>query len=138
MKNNLRSKYGLKYYQGDFQSSLTIWYNKVIDKSVEDLDICDVTRMIRQNILLDVAINRAIELFLANPFNGEMQEGDLLKLLVDHKTIVLKNNKVRQLLTIINKVENRIEEYDWINNSDKIQFKKNLVILKQTLLNYIQ
>ena len=138
MKNNLRSKYGLKYYQGDFQSSLTIWYNKVIDKSVEDLDICDVTRMIRQNILLDVAINRAIELFLANPFNGEMQEGDLLKLLVDHKTIVLKNNKVWQLLTIINKVENRIEEYDWINNSDKIQFKKNLVILKQTLLNYIQ
>jgi len=38
--------------------------------------------MIRQNILRGLAIDRAIELFLNEPFDGEMQDGDLLALLV--------------------------------------------------------
>ncbi|MCR4997527.1 MAG: hypothetical protein K6A61_09545 [Butyrivibrio sp.] len=46
--------------------------------------------MLRQNVLLPLAMSKAMELLINNPFAGEMYDGDLLKQVVN----VMKNHGV--------------------------------------------
>jgi len=117
--NSIRNLYGFDYYESaSFNSSLTDWYNRVIDKSIDELDAMDVAKITRQSVLKDikdVAVDRAIELFLANPFDGELQDGDLLNVLVSCSAEVVKNKRVDQLTTVIFELENEISQYEWPN-----------------------
>ena len=133
-ENALRKIYNFEYYNGDFQSSLTKWYNKVIDKSIDELNVTDVFRMIRQNILKDIAVYRAIELFLTDPFDGEMQDGDLLALLVSCGAEVVKSKQIEPLVAMILKLENEISDFDWANENSKLLFERNVSALKNILL----
>ncbi len=135
--NSLKNLYGLEYHKGDFQSGLTNWYNKLVDKTIEDLNVVDVAKMIRQNILKDVAINRAIELFLSEPFDGEMQDGDLLELLVSCGSEVVKNSRVQALVSMILKLETEFADFDWADERSKKLFESNLATLKKMLLENI-
>ena len=51
-------------------TSLVEWYNRLVDKTVDELDIYDVTRMVRQNTLIEVAVFRAVDLFCSDHFSG--------------------------------------------------------------------
>ena len=133
-QDTLKNKYRLEYDTSGFPSSLIRWYNQVIDKSVGELNVSDVSRMIRQNILPDVAIERAIELFLDNTFDYEMREGDLLELLAVHSTDVMKNNRVQALTSLILKLGDETDSFDWSDEDSRMRFEKNLMILKQALL----
>ena len=133
-QNSLKILYQMEYYKGDFQSGLTNWYNKLIDKSIDELSVADVSRMIRQDIMKDVAIDRAIELFLIEPFDGEMQDGDLLALLVSCGANAVKNSRVQALIAIIVKLENEFDEFEWANENSRMLFVQNLAGLKQILL----
>jgi len=132
--NSLKNLYGLDYDKSNYKSTLIDWYNRLIDKSVDELSVADVSRMIRQNILRDVAIDRAIELFLLEPFDGEMQDGDLLALLVSCGTEVLKNKRTELLITMISNLENEISDFDWANEDSKSLFERNVIALKNILL----
>ncbi len=133
-QNSLKKTFGLEYDKSNQQSGLIKWYNRLIDKSIDDLDIVDVAKMIRQNILRDIAIDRAIELFLNEPFDGEMQDGDLLALLVSCGPTVTKNSRVQDLISMILKLENEFSDFDWPNNSAKKLFENNLAALKRMLV----
>lgn len=131
--NTLKSTYALEYYRGDFQSGLIKWYNKLIDKTVDDLNVTDVAKMIRQNILRDVAIDRAIELFLIEPFDGEMQDGDLLALLVSCGPDIKKGYRVLALDSMIKKLDSEIKDFDWDHEDSRTRFEKNLSELRKLL-----
>lgn len=131
--NSLKNLYGLKYYKGSFQSGLTTWYNNLVDKTIEDLNVVDVAKMIRQNILKDVAINRAIELFLSEPFDGEMQDGDLLAMLVSYGPDIVNSRRASALISMIQKLENEFVDFDWADESSKKLFESNLNALKRML-----
>ncbi len=133
-QNSLKKTFGLEYDKSNQQSGLIKWYNRLIDKSIDDLDVVDVAKMIRQNILRDIAIDRAIELFLNEPFDGEMQDGDLLALLVSFGPAVTRNSRVQDLISIILKLENEFSDFDWPNPSVKMLFRNNLATLKRMLL----
>ncbi len=133
-QNSLRKTFGLEYDKSNQQSGLIKWYNRLIDKSIDDLDIVDVAKMIRQNILRDIAIDRSIELFLNEPFDGEMQDGDLLALLVSCGPAVTRNSRVQDLISTILKLENEFSDFDWPNPSVKMLFENNLAALKRMLL----
>ena len=60
----LKEIYDLAYDSSVFRSSLIEWYDQLIDKAYTELDVIDVSKMIRQDILKDIAIKKAIELFL--------------------------------------------------------------------------
>ena len=133
-QNSLKNLYGLNYDNSNYQSTLVNWYNKLIDKSIDKLSVADVSRMIRQDIMKDVAIDRAIELFLIEPFDGEMQDGDLLALLVSCGASVVKNSRVQALVALIVKLENEFADFEWANENSRMLFEQNLVALKQILL----
>ncbi|MCL2529168.1 MAG: contact-dependent growth inhibition system immunity protein [Coriobacteriia bacterium] len=132
-KKTLRQTYGLDDDESRFGSSLITWYNNVIDKNEEELNAADVQRMLRQDILREVAIERAIDLFLANPRDGGMWDGDLLSTLVtcghDFADCPQKNS----LISVINELENETSDFDWCLEDDRELFRKNLEALKRHL-----
>ncbi|MDR0852073.1 MAG: hypothetical protein LBN36_06220 [Clostridiales Family XIII bacterium] len=130
-KETLKTRYGLEPDPFSDPTALVRWYNNVIDKSVDELDVSDVSRMLRQNLLPDVALARAIELFLENPLDGEILEGDLVELLAAHRTEIAESSHVRSLAAFILKVEAEMDSFDWCDEDDRIQFEDHLRMLKQ-------
>ncbi|MBO4456289.1 MAG: hypothetical protein J5802_01070 [Butyrivibrio sp.] len=64
--------------QGDSLAPLELWYNEMINKKIEELSILDISRMLRQNVLMPLAMSKAMEILISNPLDGEMYDGDLL------------------------------------------------------------
>lgn len=54
------------------------WYNSVIEKTPEELDFKDVSIMLRQRFFVEIAVEKAIGYLKANPFIGEMYQGQLM------------------------------------------------------------
>ena len=132
MSNTLKDIYHLDYDKSNYNSGLISWYNNLIDKTVDELNVVDVSKMARQNILKEVAIARAIEIFLHDPFDGEMQDGDLLSLIILHGSEVSKNrNKREELIKVVNDLESNNYDFDWLDESIKNSYKHNIKILKQ-------
>lgn len=130
---SLKEVYNLSYDTSEFKSGLINWYNELIDKTYESLNIEDVNKMIRQDILKKVAMEKAIDLFLDNPFDGEYEDGDLLNLLLtlDFKNIdQLKVKNLKQLLKELDSVDT---DFDWEQETLKSKYKKNVNKLLQKL-----
>ena len=133
MNKSLKDLFGLKYEDSNIQTGLIRWYNRVIDKSIEDLNVVDVAKMIRQDVLRDIAIDKAIKLFLIDPFDGEMEDGDLLALLVSCGPMVAKNEKAKKLRSRLLDLENEYEQFDWVDENSKALFGENIAALKGIL-----
>lgn len=130
----IRVIYKLDYDKSILNSGLVNWHNRLLDKKVDELDVVDVSKMIRQDILKVVAIDKAIDLFLSNPFDGEMQDGDLLALLISIKSNLIKNRKrYEDLSNAITELESSYLNFDWPDNQSKALFKENLITFKQNI-----
>ncbi len=116
--NSLRTLYNLEYSTSPLQSSLIVWYNKLIDKTVDELDATDVSKMFRQKILLEIAMDKALDLFIENPFAGEMLDGDLIGLIVSFDRNIFRSyKKIDFLLQKIRELESGQLAFDWIDES---------------------
>ena len=47
------------------------WYNNLINKTYNQLNLFDVTRMIIQKIYLELAVTKAVSFVKENPFCGQ-------------------------------------------------------------------
>ena len=131
--NSLKDNYHLSYDNSATNSGLVKWYNSLIDKTIDELNAIDVAKMIRQGILKELAISKAVELFLKNPFDGEMCDGDLLSLLTSFNYDVLALDSLEELLRCIEAAEASYSDFDWDNDENKTLFKKNIDDLKVKL-----
>ncbi|MCL1990094.1 MAG: contact-dependent growth inhibition system immunity protein [Defluviitaleaceae bacterium] len=123
---SLKETYNLSYDLSGFNSGLINWYNRLIDKQYEMLNIEDVAKMIRQDVLKEVAIKRAIDLFFVDPYDGEYEDGGLLNLLVS-----LEFNKIDE--SILQKLNHQLEvlqtaylEFEWEEEELKEKYRKNM------------
>ena len=57
------------------------WFYEMVQKSVDELTLSDVLRMLRQEVYLDIAIPYACTKVLEDPFCGEMYAGEMIDLL---------------------------------------------------------
>lgn len=128
----LEQKYGLHKTIVVNPSGLIRWYNRLIEKTAEELDVQDVLRMARQKILIDVAGNRAVDLFLTDPFAGEIDDGDLLELLVSMGDVIKKNVNKQELKRVIDRAKKDMQFFEWDSEENKVRFQRNL-----DKLNYI-
>lgn len=117
----------MEYDDSGFNSGLIIWYNKLIDKNYEEINTEDVLRMIRQNILRGVAKRRIIDLFINNPYDGYVYNGELLNIIVENN-IVFDN--MDELKRIIVDLEKSYLDYEWDDSDEKNLFIKNINKLK--------
>ena len=131
--NSLRSIYGLSYDNSNFNSGLVNWYNRMIDKSLDELDVVDISKMLRQNILKEVALEKAVDLFIADPYSGEFDDGGLLDIIVSQNHIIDDKNKAKELKELLSKLELEYLDFDWSSENLKNQYCMNVKKLMSAL-----
>jgi len=131
MMNTIKEIYGLKH-DFSWDSGLVCWYNRMIDKAVDELDAADVSRMIRQGILKDVAFQRAVDIFIKNHYDGELWDGTLLNIMVLEDCRV-SDEKVAELRELLSRLESEYSQFDWINKEEKNEYLQNVVKFKAKL-----
>ena len=98
------------------------WYEELINKTYNQLNLADVTRMIIQKIYLQLAVEKAINYIEENIFCGHRYEGELLELLsqLDKSYINMHIGIIMELLT---KALNDNKTYDWISKDERNDFE---------------
>lgn len=91
---------------------LEIWYNNLIHKTIDEIELNDVLIMLRQKELMELAIEKALLFLDAEPFCGELYEGELLLSLceIDEKYLQFYREN---LLLVLNKVIVAAENFEW-------------------------
>jgi hypothetical protein len=126
---SLKEIYNLSYDLSGFNSGLINWYNKLIDKQYAMLSIEDVARMIRQDILKEVAIKKAIDLFFDDPYNGEYEDGELLKLLASLELNKVDESVIEKLKHQLKTLQTSYVEFDWEEEELRKEYKKNIDLM---------
>lgn len=113
----------------DLKCEMDKWYVTLLNKTIAEITINDVSRMLSQDILIELAIDKAIKILKENPLAGEMYDGQLLELLYSidvnkYKKII---NEVRSIL--IN-IKSNISSFEWMCDEDS---KEYLMVLEDYL-----
>ena len=84
--------------------------------------------MLRQNVLLHLAVPNTLSILFDNPFEGEMNDGEMLELLIRvikaNKGLVTQKN-LQELLMVAKK---EIDRYEWESERDKEEY---ILLLKE-------
>lgn len=134
-EKNLKEIYGLIYDESGFGSGLIKWYNMVIEKTYAQLNVTDVSKMIRQEIVSEIAIKKAIELFVIDPYDGEMFDGDLLNTLVSVPSLLVENEVEKfRMLDLIEALKMDYINFDFSTKESKDLFAINLFKLQNMIV----
>lgn len=82
MKEAIYETKGLRLEDLKRGSALDDWFYEMVQKQVVQLNLLDVSRMLRQEVYLDIAIPAAEHYLRLDPLTGEMYEGQLQELLL--------------------------------------------------------
>ena len=108
------------------------WYNQVIMKQPDELDLKDVSIMIRQRLFLKTAVNKAITFLEKDPLIGEMYQGQLL---VNFSTVP-SNNYVEyreKLFSVLKKSKKSIDVADDLTETEKKDIIKAMQVINVAL-----
>ncbi len=131
--STLKKVYNLEYDLSEF--SLPKWYNELIDKTYLEINVLDTCRMLTQEILVNVAIDKAIDFLNENPFEGYFWEGQLLELLSKQDIEELKlSSKYNLINDVILKAEREVFDYEWLVLDEQQKFMSVLNEFKIKLL----
>ena len=123
----IKEVYGLEYEVSEQKSGLAEWYNRLIDKTIHELDEFDVGRMIRQGILEEIAIERGIAIFEKDSTAGGLYEGDVLEsLCLAIRKVQLPTNQLSRLINAASKAKSTMDDCEWEDDEEKRQFSANL------------
>lgn len=115
---------GINYNEIENQESpLQLWYNKIRNKKILDLSICDICRSIRQKIFLEYIILEAIERLFDDPTIGAFYDFEMLKALSEIDREFWANNsqitnKIKELINFLNNQYN-ISDRNWLFDEEK-------------------
>lgn len=116
-------------------SPLEKWYNQLIEKTVSEITVADVLRMIRQKELVKLAMQRAIELLWEDVFIGEMYDGELLEKISELDSSFL----LYYADALHNIIKNALDKgliHEWSYDGEEEEFKKIVsVIAKKQISN---
>lgn len=100
------------------------WYDRLINKKVSEIDLEDVSRMLCQHVLIDLGIEKAIEILSEDPLAGEMYDGYLLKLLYTIETNNFRD--LSQLKRILQTIKNSFSQFEWADEEDQEEYAELL------------
>lgn len=81
MEEKIKDIYDCTPLKGD--DPLVIWYNQVINKTMDELTVTDVARCIRQNLFLELAYKMLIVYLLHDPYEGDKYKDEFMDKLVE-------------------------------------------------------
>ncbi|GKV56658.1 hypothetical protein NCCP2222_26050 [Sporosarcina sp. NCCP-2222] len=113
----IRDIYQLSQGEVREEYALEDWYNSLINKDISELDIIDLCRMIKQNVFIELAIDKAIGFLKLNPLEGDVYDGQLLELLfsVDMEKITEQKETLKAVLM---DVKENVELDDFLSDDD--------------------
>lgn len=105
-------------------SPLDHWYDRLINKKVNELDLEDVSRMLGQHVFVDLGIEKAIEILSEDPLAGEMYDGHLLKLLCSIETNNFRD--ISQLKRLLQTIKSNLSQFEWADEEDQEEYAELL------------
>lgn len=99
------------------------WHNLLIEKTVDEITVADVARMLRQNELVDLALSKAIRFLQQDLFAGELFEGELLETLSEKEATILKPVADDLKIIVKNAAEKQLT-HEWLYDGEEDEFQK--------------
>lgn len=118
----IKDLYGCEYAEQEWYP-LPGWYNQLIDKTTEEITPGDVARMLRQEVLPDLAMTKAIEFLRENPFAGELYEGEILTAIAGREASLLALY-VEELTEILRDALEKITACEWSYDGEAEELKE--------------
>ncbi|SEM25028.1 hypothetical protein SAMN04488688_110170 [Paenibacillus sp. cl141a] len=104
--------------------ALDTWYARLINKTADEIDLEDVSRMLSQNVFMDLGIKKAMEILSEDPIAGVFYDGQLLELLSAVDLDEFKD--LSQLKLLLQKINNNLSNLDWSSEEDQIEYNELL------------
>lgn len=124
INKKIRELYDCDYITSDgYLYPLQEWYNKLIDKSINEINTADVLRMLRQNVFIKLAMLKTIEFLKKDIFAGELWDGELLEKISEFDVAFL-NNYADDLKSILKDSAEKCALHTWLYNGEEEDFKK--------------
>ncbi|MBY0595210.1 contact-dependent growth inhibition system immunity protein [Bacillus bingmayongensis] len=96
-------------------------YKEILNKTVDDLTVSDIYFLIRQDILKDLAIKRAIYFIKENPLAGEMYPSQLLEILSENMSDC-SNVHRNEFFELEESIQKYIKNITWEDDVEKQDF----------------
>lgn len=122
-KRKIKELYDCEYIVSDEELyPLQKWFNKLIDKTIDEITIADVLRMIRQKMFYNLAMTKAVEILQDNVFAGETYDGELLEKIseMDISVLTVYSNKLK---FILKDALDKSEMHEWLYEGEKEEFE---------------
>ena len=113
---------GLALHELKQTSPLDQWFYEMVQKSTDELTPKDISRMLRQEIYLDLAMPCAWGELMEDPFCGEMYEGQMLELLAKALADHPQEKNIKAFRKLENKIKESLEGHEWNCNREKEEF----------------
>ncbi|AYB46213.1 contact-dependent growth inhibition system immunity protein [Paenibacillus lautus] len=104
--------------------ALDKWYARLINKTADEIDLEDVSRMLTQNVFIDLGIKKAMEILSEDPIAGVFYDGQLLELLSAVDLDEFKD--LSQLKLLLQEINNNLSNFDWSSEEDQIEYNELL------------
>lgn len=112
-KKTIRELYHCQYIVSEQTLySLQQWYNRLLDKTIEQITVADTLRMLRQKLFLKVARIKVIEFLQQDPLAGELYAGEIIVKIAEIDDSLLKFSP-QELREILEKALKACETYEW-------------------------
>lgn len=82
MKKTIGEIYSKPKLNNIHNDSLVDIYNQILDKTLKELNDGDISFLLRQKKILELAIPKAVEKLMKDPYSGYYYDGELLASLV--------------------------------------------------------
>lgn len=124
MKEAIYTLKRLKLDELERTSPLGKWFYEMVQKSVDELTLRDVLRMLRQEVFPDIAIPFACTKVLEDPFCGEMYAGEMIDLLT--KAFISNPDEKKQVFytIFVEEIQQKWETFEWESDFEKEEYKK--------------
>ena len=108
------------------------WYNQLIDKTISEITVADVLRMIRQKQFINLAMSKAIKFLQDNVFIGESYDGEMLEKIsgMDSSFLISYTDDLKNI------IKNALEKsviHEWSYDGEEDEFKEIINAIEKKL-----
>lgn len=108
------------------------WYNQLIDKTLSEITVADVLRMIRQKEFINLAMSKAIKFLQDDVFIGETYDGEMLEKISEMDSPFLMSY-ADDLHNIIKNASEKSAIHEWSYDGEEDEFKNIVSIIAKKL-----
>lgn len=118
-------------------SPLGWWFYNLVQKDIVTLNDSDICCMLRQDIYLDIAVPKALEILAVEPFCGPIYNGQMIQNLIDALLRNPINLKDPTYISLLERIRLTLENKNW-NSIDEAECEdlKTLTVQFYRIVDY--